>query len=86
MQKLCANVTNGPRNNFNVWTKNSIKSKDFKQFTTWNGLSRKSKFLWCPQPCKRQSSVNRGAWLRRFADVSGVAKTDIVCLAVRTKR
>jgi len=27
-------------------------------------------------PCKRQSSVNSGAWLRRFDDVTGVAKID----------
>jgi len=29
-------------------------------------------------PCKRRSSVNSGAWLRRFDDVTGVAKTDIL--------
>jgi len=28
-------------------------------------------------PCKRPSSVTSGAWLRRFDDVTGVAKTDI---------
>jgi len=28
-------------------------------------------------PCKRRSSVNSGAWLRRFNDVTGAAKTDI---------
>jgi len=26
-------------------------------------------------PCKRQSSVNSGAWLRRFDDVTRVKKT-----------
>jgi len=26
-------------------------------------------------PCKRQSSVNNGAWLRRFDDVTGVEKS-----------
>ena len=30
-------------------------------------------------PCKRRSSVNSGAWLRRFDDVTGVAKTNIMC-------
>jgi len=30
-------------------------------------------------PFKRRSSVNSGAWLRRFDDVTGVAKTDILC-------
>jgi len=29
-------------------------------------------------PCKRQSSVKSGAWLRRFDDVIGVSKTDIL--------
>jgi len=29
-------------------------------------------------PCKRRSSVNSGAWLRRFDDVTGVAKTDML--------
>jgi len=29
-------------------------------------------------PCKRQSSVNSGAWLRRFDDITRVAKTDIL--------
>ena len=29
--------------------------------------------------CKRRSSVNSGAWLRRFDDVTGVIKTDILC-------
>jgi len=29
-------------------------------------------------PCKRRSSVNSGAWLRRFDDVTGVAKIDII--------
>jgi len=37
-------------------------------------------------PCKRQSSVNRGAWLQRFNDVTGVAKTDVLHWAMRTKR
>jgi len=31
-------------------------------------------------PCKRQSSVNSGAWLRKFDDVSGVEKS---CVAKR---
>ena len=26
--------------------------------------------------CKRQSSVNSEAWLRRFDDITGVVKTD----------
>jgi len=26
-------------------------------------------------PCKRRSSVNSGAWLRRFDDVTGVEKS-----------
>jgi len=43
-QKLCANVPKGPLNNFNVQTKNSVKSNHFKQFTMWNGISRRSKF------------------------------------------
>jgi len=37
-------------------------------------------------PCKRRSSVNSRAWLRRFNDVNGVGKTDILRLAMRTKR
>jgi len=32
-------------------------------------------------PCKRQSSVNSGAWLRRFDDVTGVEKS---CVAKGT--
>jgi len=34
--------------------------------------------MWIPVPCKRRSSVNSGAWLRRFDDVTEVAKTDIL--------
>ena len=37
-------------------------------------------------PCKRRSSVNSGAWLRRFDDVTWVAKTDLLRWAMRTKR
>jgi len=37
-------------------------------------------------PSKRRSSINSGAWLRRFDDVTGVAKTDILRLAMRSKR
>jgi len=29
-------------------------------------------------PCKRRSSVNSGAWLRRFDDVTGVEKSCVV--------
>jgi len=36
-------------------------------------------------PCKRQSSINSGAWLRRFDEVNGAAKTDLRW-AARTKR
>jgi len=32
------------------------------------------------------SSVKNGAWLRRFDDATGVAKTDILRGAMRTKR
>jgi len=28
--------------------------------------------------CKRRSSVNSGAWLRGFEDITGVVKTDIL--------
>ena len=34
----------GALNNFNVWTNNNAKSNDFKRFTNFNGLSRRSKF------------------------------------------
>jgi len=37
-------------------------------------------------PCKRRNSVNSGTWLRRFDDVTGVAKTDILRWAMGTKR
>jgi len=30
--------------------------------------------------------VNSKAWLRRFDDVTGVAKTHILCWAMRSKR
>ena len=32
-------------------------------------------------PCKKQSSVNDGAWLWRFNDITRVAKTDILRLS-----
>ena len=36
-------------------------------------------------PCIRWSSVNSGAWLRRFDDVTRVAKTDTLRWAMKTK-
>jgi len=36
--------------------------------------------------CKRRSSVNSEAWLRRFDDVTGVVKTDIFHWAMWSKR
>jgi len=36
-------------------------------------------------PCKRRSSVNSGAWLQRFDDVTRVAKTGTLRSAMRTK-
>jgi len=29
-------------------------------------------------PCKRRGSINSGAWLQRFDDITGVPKTDIL--------
>jgi len=42
--KNMCQVTKGPLNNCSVQTKNNLKPNDFKQFTTWNELSRRSKF------------------------------------------
>jgi len=42
-QKLCVNVSKVAPH-FNVLTQNNLKSNGFKQFTMWNGLSRRSKF------------------------------------------
>jgi len=36
--------------------------------------------------CKRQSSVNNGAWLRRFDDVTGVEKSCVAKGVNRKKR
>jgi len=36
--------------------------------------------------CNRRSSVNSGAWLRRFDHITGVVKTDILRWATRTKQ
>jgi len=36
--------------------------------------------------CKRRSSVNSEAWLRRLDDVTGVVKTDIFRWAMRSKQ
>jgi len=38
-----------------------------------------------PCKCNRQSSINSRAWLRRFENVTGVAKTYILHWAMRTK-
>jgi len=46
----------------------------------WLARSLKSSANWICQvwvPCKWRSSVKSGAWLRRFDDITGVAKTDI---------
>jgi len=39
-------------------------------------VAKRTKIL-CPQwvPCERRSSVNSGAWLQRFDDVTGVEKS-----------
>ena len=43
-QKFCPNVPKRPLNNFQVNTKNNVKSNDFKQCTMWNRHSRRSTF------------------------------------------
>ena len=41
--------------------------------------------LRCRVPCKRRSSVNSGAWLQRFDDVTGVEKSCFVKAIKRKK-
>jgi len=40
-RKMCQR---GPFNNFKVYTKNNVKSNNFKQFKKWIGLSRRRNF------------------------------------------
>jgi len=40
---MCKYAKMGPLNNFNVQTKDNLKSNAFKQFTMLNVLSRRSK-------------------------------------------
>ena len=50
-----------------------------------NWLSTNGRKMKAPSTCKRRSSVNSGAWLWRFVDVTGVAKTDILRWEMRTR-
>jgi len=49
---------------------NAKNTMNFLTIITFNQLQSKP-LVWVP--CKRRSSVNSGAWLRRFDDVTGVA-------------